>query len=60
MKEKKRFIIVINWDNCLNECLGPYNSEASAEKALKRLQLGWNSRDWYKASADISKLKPAI
>ena len=60
MSEKTRYVIVINWDNCHNELYGPYNNETAAEKALKRIKSGWDSRDWYKASAEVSTLKAPI
>lgn len=60
MSKKTRFVIVINWDNCDDEVYGPYNNETAAKKALKRIKSGWDSRDWYKASAEVSTLKAPI
>ena len=57
MKDKKRFIIVINWDDCFYECFGSYDNKKTAKKALKRIKRGWSSRDWYNARAEVSRLK---
>ena len=58
--DQNKFLIIINWDNCIFECFGPYDTAEKAEKALKRIKSGWDFRDWYGADADIVKLKPAI
>ena len=60
MPEKKRFVIVLNWSNADPSVYGPFSNEQNAEKALKRIRRGWNSRDWYKSNSggDIIELKP--